>query len=119
MGKKSPTSEIRDHWDRVAQLGCIVTGSEPATIHHCHGGSLLLVPGLNNPGMAQRQNHWLVIPLVERLHTGDLGIDNGFSPFKSVKGWESHFGFQVDFLDEVCRRLGINVWKKAGVDREI
>lgn len=111
-------AEIKQHWNRVADLGCIVSGG-PATIHHCKGGSMLLIPGLVHPGGAQKQNDWLVIPLAGRLHTGDLGIDNGMGPFKSKDMWEAHFGAQVDFLDEVCRRLGYNVWVKAGVQREI
>jgi hypothetical protein len=112
------TAEIKRHWSRVAALGCIVSEG-PATIHHCKGGSMLLIPGLAHPGGAQKQNDWLVIPLAERLHTGDLGIDNGMGPFKSKEMWEAHFGQQSAFLDEVCRRLGYNVWKMAGVDRQV
>lgn len=113
------TAEIKRHWNRVAALGCIITEAPNPTIHHAKGGSMLEVPGLRHPGGAQKQNPWLVIPLAARLHTGDLGIDNGMGPFKGAAMWEAHFGRQVDFLDEVCRRLGYNVWRMAGLEREV
>jgi hypothetical protein len=113
------TAEIKRHWGRVAELGCIVTRQPEPTLHHTKGGSMLLIPGLQHPGWAQKQNDWLVIPLAAILHTGDMGIDNGMSPFKSVDAWERKFGQQVDHLDEVCRRLGYNVWERAGIIREV
>ncbi len=113
------TAEIKRHWNRVAGLDCIVTRQPFPTIHHCKGGSMLLIPGLDHPGWAQKQDDWLVIPLAAILHTGDLGIDNGMGPFKSVIAWEAKFGSQVDHLDEVCRRLGYNVWARAGIQREV
>lgn len=112
-------AEIKRHWDRVAGLDCIVTRQPYPTIHHCKGGSMLLIETLQHPGWAQKQNDYLVIPLAAILHTGDFGIDNGMGPFKSVEAWERKFGTQVEHLDEVCRRLGYNCWKKAGVNREV
>jgi hypothetical protein len=107
------TAEIRRHWDRVAGLGCIVTGVMPATIHHIHGGSVAEL-GIQK-GMGQKPNDWLVIPVCYDLHVGRQGIDSGVG----VRTWEKQYGRQVDFLDEVCRRLGINVWLKAGIQREV
>jgi len=34
--KKAPTAEERRHWDRVAELGCVVC-RQPAEIHHVTG----------------------------------------------------------------------------------
>jgi hypothetical protein len=34
-----------------------------------------------------------------------------------VVEWERNFGAQVDLLDEVCRRVGYDVWALAGVRR--
>lgn len=66
-------------------------------------------------GLGAKTSDWLVIPLAARYHTGDYGIDGGLG----VLEWESRFGSQVGHLDDVCRELGINVWKRAGVDREL
>lgn len=103
-----PTSEHRKHWERVRGLGCIVTGSKTdVTIHHCHGGSMSDA-GFRS-GMAQRgASHWLVIPLVAQLHsTGSDAIDGGIG----VRTWEEKHGKQTDLLDEVGRRLKVNIWE--------
>jgi len=107
------TAEIKRHWDKVASLGCIVTGITPATIHHIHGGSVKLL-GIHK-GMGQKANDWLVLPLAYALHTGVEGIDGSMG----VLTWEKKYGSQVEHLDEVCRRLGYNVWQKAGLEREV
>jgi hypothetical protein len=54
------TNEIWDHWDRIAGLGCCIC-ERPAEVAHCHGGSISdqLDPQYR-PGMAQKQNHWLL-----------------------------------------------------------
>lgn len=118
-----PTTEIKKHWDKVAKIGCVITQSDYAvTIHHCHGGSMLYVDGYQNPGVAQKANDWLVIPIIEAYHTGQYGIDNGMAKHNGEKGlvaWERAYGNQVDFLDQVCFELGYNVWHKAGIDREV
>lgn len=112
------TEELRRHHRLVKELGCIVTRYPYPTIHHCHGGSMNdVLPPSMRPGMAQRQNDWLVIPLRSTLHStgGNKGIDSG----AGVKSWEAKYGSQVEHLDEVCRRLGVNVWRKAGIEREV
>ena len=68
-------AEIRAHWQRVAELGCLICRHRPATLHHCHGASMLELPW-QNPGMGQKQNDWLVIPLAPDYHTGRFGIDS-------------------------------------------
>lgn len=57
------TSAERIHMDRVAALGCYLCrhlgyGPSPAQIHHVREGK----------GMAQRAQHWLVVPLCDRHH---------------------------------------------------
>lgn len=114
------SQQIKNHWNNLAELGCVVSGSHyGVTMHHCHGGSMLQVPGFENPGWSQKANDWLVIPLVAKFHTGKYGIDNGQGQYKSVAEWEQEFGLQVDFLDELCRELGYNVWNMAGIDRDV
>lgn len=107
------TAEIKRHWARVAQLGCIVTGLDNPTIHHVHGGSVADL-GVQK-GMGRKVSDWLVIPICHSLHVGDCGIDYGMG----IRTWEEKFGKQADHLDEVCRRLGYNCWKKAGIDRDV
>lgn len=114
--KKAVPKEIKEHWDRVIRLGCVVTFSNEATIHHVHGGSIREALGEQAmPGMAQKQNHWLVIPLHPRLHTGADGIDSGMG----VRRWEERYGPQSMFLDRVRtmikRQYGYCIYEKAGL----
>ena len=107
------TQAIKDHWQLVAEMGCIITGL-PAEIAHCHGGSIIAELGYRwQPGMAQRQNHWLVIPLCPQLHRGRHGLDTN-----SVSAWEARYGRQVALLEEVSWRLGYCVFRKAGIEHE-
>jgi len=111
MEKMKKSKIITAHWGKVAQLGCIISGM-PAEIAHCHGGSISTELGPKfRPGMAKRQNHWLVIPLNPNLHRGQFGLDTS-----SVEEWEHAYGKQTRFLEEVSHRLGYDVFKKAGVN---
>lgn len=106
------TDEIKKHWTAVARLGCCVTHEPNPTLHHAHGGSLRDI-GLHK-GIGAKTSDWLVIPLTARLHSGGpQGIDGGGV---TVREWEELFGTQVEYLEWVCRRLGVNVFKKAGFD---
>lgn len=121
-GRKTlPDAEQRRHWGRVAALGCIVTGSQAeVTIHHCRGGSIVReLGGECSPGGGERQNHWLVIPLHRVLHVGQAGIDNGLGLYKSVDDWERDNGELIEHLNEVSRRLNLNVFRKAGIERAV
>ena len=106
------SDEIKKHWNRLFEMGCVISGVPP-TIHHCHGGSLREL-GIHK-GLGQKTSDWLCIPLAVKYHTGDVGIDGALG----VVEWERRFGTQVGHLDDVCRELGINVWKRAGIDREV
>lgn len=109
--KMKKSKIITAHWENVAQLGCIISGM-PAEIAHCHGGSISTELGPKfRPGMAERQNHWLVIPLNPNLHRGQFGLDTS-----SVEEWEHAYGKQTHFLEEVSHRLGYDVFKKAEID---
>jgi hypothetical protein len=115
VAKRALTPEEQEHQDRVRALGCIVTrNTHQTTIHHCHSGSMA-EEGLLNRG-STRSNHFLVIPLHINLHSmGPWAIDGNCG----VQTWELQFGRQVDHLDRVSRMLGYNVWKMAGIDREV
>jgi len=108
------SAELRRHFDRVAALGCVVSGRPEPTLHHVHGGSCVTA-GIHK-GFGQKTSDWLVIPLAHDYHVGRFGIDSGNM---SVKEWEGHFGSQIDHLVAVSRRLGYNVFLKAGVPYEI
>lgn len=100
-----PTS-VKQHHDNVRALGCILTGRKPATLHHCHGGSIK--DRGYHVGMGQRQSHALVIPLVAELHSiGGRGIDSGMG----VRSWEAEFGLQADLIDEVSEAVGYSLWE--------
>lgn len=115
--KKAVPKEIKDHWTRIAGLGCFVTFDPEPTIHHCHGGSVRDRWGDKAmPGTGQRANHWLTIPLAARLHTGINGID---TDGQGVRDWETRFGRQTDMLDRlrsICKaRWGYDIYEKAGL----
>ena len=115
------TAEIYRHWTAVAELGCAICRStHSTTIHHCHGGSMLGLEKIGggvwqNPGMAQKQNDWLVIPLHAMFHVGRYGIDNGMGRFKGVVDWEIELGNQLTHLEWVRGELGVDVFEKAGI----
>lgn len=104
---------IDGHRTLVADMGCILTGKYPATLHHCHGGSLK-DNGIHR-GMGQRPSEFLIIPLIADLHTGRDGIDSGMG----VRTWERKYGTQMDHLREVSRRVKYNVFELAGYDIEV
>lgn len=103
---------IREHWDRVAKQGCILSGAAHPTLHHCHGGSLREI-GVHK-GFGMKTSDFLVIPLAPRFHTGEFGVD-----VIPVWEWERRFGSQVQHLDDLCRELGYSVWELAGVNRRV
>lgn len=111
-----PTKKQRDYWSKVAAINCIIT-AQPATIAHCHGGSMLYLPPEFRPGVAQRQNHWLVIPLDPELHQGQWGLDTHPD---GVTAWEKYWRTtQIELLTIVGTRLGVDVWGLAGIGPEI
>lgn len=67
------------------------------------------IDDLPNPGMAQKNNPFLQIPLHADFHTGNCGIDSG----TGVEEWERLFGSQEELLNEVSDELGYDVFKEA------
>ena len=109
---------IREHWDNVGELRCVVTGSPKPTIHHVHGGSVSEAG--YHTGVAKRGvSDALVIPLKSDYHTGDSGIDGGMG----VELWEKYYGNQMDFIHEVSYLLGYDlirlhaIWEKEAPPR--
>jgi hypothetical protein len=104
--------DLREHAAALRRLGCVVTGYRGfVQLHHCHSGSMCEL-GLVR-GVSQKASDWLQIPLRPDLHVGIMGID-----VVGVETWERDFGRQLDYLDEVCRELGVNVFRLAGFDRD-
>jgi hypothetical protein len=66
-------------------------------------------------GKGQKVSDWLVIPLDMTFHTGEYGIDSGMG----VLTWEQRFGSQVEHLDNLSNILNVNLWRKAGIQRDI
>lgn len=92
---------IKAYWDKVASLGCVVTGShDKVTIHHVHGGS---IRGVVPRGKGIKHD-WMVIPLHFNYHTGQFGIDTGLG----VLAWEERYGTQLDFLLQVMKHTGVD-----------
>lgn len=100
--------DIEAHWGRLRDMGCIVSGRPNPTIHHCHGGSMLL-RGITK-GAGLKTSDWLVIPLAVELHSiGPSAIDG----IMGVPTWEFLYGTQAEYLDRISKTLGVDVWAKA------
>ncbi len=96
------------HEKNLRELRCVVTEMWPVTLHHCHGGSMLDLPG-DNPGMAERNNPFFQIPIMLEYHTGVRGIDGSIG----ILGWEALYGTQVELLKEVNEKLDYDIWEQA------
>jgi hypothetical protein len=107
-----PSAEIKRHWTRVAELGCIITQRPEPAMHHACGASMTAIIGLK--GGALKTSDWLVLPLSPEYHNGDKGIHT-----IGVRTWESRYWTQVSLLDRLSYLLGYNVWTKVGIDRSI
>jgi hypothetical protein len=109
------TRAIKEHWSAVAGLGCIIC-QRPAEVAHCHGGSISdQLPRQFHPGVGQKQNHWLVLPICPEHHrVGPESLDGG-----SVRDWERRYGSQIDLLMAVSYRLQYSVFDRAGVPESV
>lgn len=70
---------------------------------------LKLGPEFENPGMGERNNPFLQIPLFIDYHVGPRGIDGSLG----VDTWEAMYGHQLDFLAEVNMQLPYSLWEQA------
>lgn len=89
---KPPTAAERRHWDRVAQLPCLVCGERPVTLHHVSGYA-------DRIGRLPR-SHRLVVPLAARYHL----IQHG--PYESVEALNHREFFKLH---------GVDLWHEAKV----
>jgi hypothetical protein len=62
-----------------------------------------------SPGVAQKQNDALQIPLCWDLHVGRNGIDSNLSKPR----WESINGTQVEHLNSLSKLLKYSTWRLA------
>ena len=79
----------RKHMGRVAQMSCLVCGTEPVHVHHIREGQ----------GMGQRAQNWLTVPLCPDCHTGPYGIHGDKSRMRAQKLDE------MDLLSMTIERL--------------
>jgi len=100
------SAEIKRHWAKVADMGCIITGNPECELHHCFAGSMS-DHGINR-GLSKKVSDYLVIPLSYDLHRGMNGIHSG------VISWENFNGTQIKHLYHVSTEIGIDVFEKAG-----
>lgn len=102
---------VSRHEKNLRQMRCMVSMNPfHVTLHHCHGGSMLdLGPEFQNPGMGERNNPFLQIPILLDYHTGTRGIDGSMG----VETWESIFEPQVNLLNQVNDQLEYDIWEQA------
>jgi hypothetical protein len=101
---------IRNYWDIVGSMRCLITDSPIITLHHCHGGSMNGIGMRGKRGLSQKPSDWLVIPIAAEYHFGAKGIDTGHM---TVEEWEKKYGTQYEMINELIRLTGINVWSKV------
>ncbi len=84
-----PTAADKRHFDKVAELGCIIDG-QPAEIHHSRDGL----------GMGQR-DHTQVIPLCPKCHR--LGR---ISRHGSPREFAEKYGTDAELVAETKKMVG-------------
>ena len=95
---KKPTEAERDHYSKVASMGCIVCvnlghGETPAAIHHIGNGT-----------MGKRASNYEVIPLCGRHHqTGGYGV----AVHEGRTIWEANFGSEQSLLKQTRSWLSL------------
>lgn len=63
-----------------------------------------------NRGASQKSSDWLCIPLDLYLHSlGPEAIDGACG----VLTWEQRYGKQADYIDQISREFGIDLFAKA------
>jgi len=107
MRKKNANKEVREHYKRVFDLGCVISRNPQCCIHHCHSGSMTARYG--NKSQSQRGiSDYLVIPLHPDLHTGDNGIHT-----LGIDLWETLYAPQTELLDWVNNLLDYDIYELA------
>ena len=109
-GDRPQRISVSKHEKNLRSRCCMVTWRRPVTLHHCHGGSMLVLgPEFQNPGMGERNNPFLQIPLLLEYHTGNSGIDGSMG----VQSWEEAYGRQTSLLHDVNKQLDYDLWEQA------
>lgn len=93
------------HYARLLDMPCMVTGQRPVSRHHIVGGSALLRMGVRG---GRKHSDWLAIPLIDRLHQGADGVHT-----IGVVAWEACYGKQVDMIEALGHQLGLDLWALA------
>lgn len=102
--------KVKQYWQIVGQVRCLITGDPVTTFHHCHGGSMNdEYPDLAR-GKSQKPSDWLIIPISWKYHFGPLGVDTGCM---TVREWERRYGRQADFLAELAAITDIDAVQMA------
>lgn len=107
----STKNEIKKHYDRVAELGCILGSNNGVVLHHCFGGSIIPVFGMKSQSM-RGLSDWLVIPLAPEFHTCSA---HAFHNIGAVE-WERRFKTQMYHLRDVNSRLDYDIFELAHRD---
>ena len=92
--------KLKDHYDNVAKLGCVLSRTTNPQLHHVYGGSIKDKGFVSGMGMRGVSEYW-VIPLNEYYHTGDMGIHK-----LGIWRWEALYRTQWTLLHSVWRALG-------------
>jgi len=107
------TAAQRRYWTALVRDGCVLCGA-PAEIAHAHGGSI--VERMQEPkakGVKLERYDWLVLPLCPAHHRSEAGcLDN------SPRAWEAVHGEQAAWIDLLCHRHGLDLWRLASPTKE-
>ena len=98
---------VTEHEKRLRRLACVVSDRTPVQLHHTRGGSIAYCP-FGGPGVGQKQNPALQIPLHQLYHVGPYGIDARISG--GVQTWERMWKKQTEHLAAVGRLLHYSPW---------
>ena len=90
--KKPPTVAEKLFMERVALLGCIITG---------HKGNFLTIHHVRRHG--EPRNHYKVLPLIDFLHLKQVGNEKSIE--WSLPKWEAVHGTQEELLIKVYELL--------------
>lgn len=96
------TAAVKRYWNRLAAMGCVVTG-RPAHIAHVVGKPSV-TERIQEPkpkGKKLPRHDWLVVPLAPELH---YLLD--YEPQR----FETEYGPVAKMVDTVADRLGVDVW---------
>ena len=95
MGRyKSKT--LKQHLNRVAELGCLVC-KRPPQLHHIR----------YKTGLSRKSSDWCVIPLCMDHHTGNFSIHG------SKKKFIEKMGTEVELLEKVYKSLYKDNYEKV------